>query len=80
MLSNHLARYQTVDTLLQYFLLVPFTDKQAYFIYLVHSLAGNSMIVFTRTKSEAQMSVQFRRFFDRPKINRNTGSQSYFEY
>ncbi|KAF8188385.1 P-loop containing nucleoside triphosphate hydrolase protein [Pholiota molesta] len=49
------SRYQTVDTLLQYFLLVPFTDKQAYFIYLIHSLAGNSIIVFTRTKSEAQM-------------------------
>lgn len=50
-------RYQTVDTLLQYYLLMPFIDKQAYFIYLVHSLAGNSIIVFTRTKSEAQMCV-----------------------
>ncbi|KAF4614671.1 hypothetical protein D9613_003219 [Agrocybe pediades] len=49
------SKYQTVDTLLQYYLLMPFIDKQAYFIYLVHSLAGNSIIVFTRTKSEAQM-------------------------
>ncbi|KAF9476340.1 ATP-dependent rRNA helicase RRP3 [Pholiota conissans] len=49
------SKYQTVDTLLQYYVLMPFTDKQAYFIYLVHSLAGSSIIVFTRTKSEAQM-------------------------
>ncbi|PPQ67665.1 LOW QUALITY PROTEIN: hypothetical protein CVT25_012693 [Psilocybe cyanescens] len=48
-------RYQTVDTLLQYYLLMPFIEKQAYFIYLIHSLAGNSIIVFTRTKAEAQM-------------------------
>ncbi|KAF8911174.1 P-loop containing nucleoside triphosphate hydrolase protein [Gymnopilus junonius] len=49
------SKYQTVDTLLQYYVLMPFIDKQAYFIHLVHSLAGNSIIVFTRTKSEAQM-------------------------
>ncbi|PPR03950.1 hypothetical protein CVT26_001155 [Gymnopilus dilepis] len=49
------SKYQTVDTLLQYYVLMPFIDKQAYFIYLVHSLAGNSIIVFTRTKAEAQM-------------------------
>ncbi|KAH9484104.1 ribosomal RNA processing protein [Psilocybe cubensis] len=49
------SKYQTVDTLLQYYLLMPFIEKQAYFIYLVHSLAGNSIIVFTRTKAEAQM-------------------------
>ena len=48
-------RYQTVSTLLQHYILMPFTDKQAYFIYLVHNLAQNSIIVFTRTKSEAQM-------------------------
>jgi ATP-dependent RNA helicase DDX47/RRP3 len=49
------SKYQTVSTLLQYYILMPFTEKQAYFIYLVHSLAQNSIIVFTRTKSEAQM-------------------------
>ncbi|KAJ3509401.1 hypothetical protein NLJ89_g5242 [Agrocybe chaxingu] len=49
------SKYSTVDTLLQYYVLMPFIDKHAYFIYLVHALAQNSIIVFTRTKAEAQM-------------------------
>ncbi|KAF5330615.1 hypothetical protein D9619_006001 [Psilocybe cf. subviscida] len=49
------SKYQTVSTLLQYYVLMPFVEKQAYFVYLVHSLAGSSIIVFTRTKSEAQI-------------------------
>jgi len=53
--SEIAGRYQTVSTLLQYYILMPFIEKQAYFIYLIHTLAGNSIIVFTRTKAEAQM-------------------------
>ncbi|CAA7265370.1 unnamed protein product [Cyclocybe aegerita] len=49
------SKYSTVDTLLQYYVLMPFIDKHAYFIYLVHTLAQNSIIVFARTKAEAQM-------------------------
>ncbi|KAF9036612.1 ATP-dependent rRNA helicase RRP3 [Panaeolus papilionaceus] len=55
------TKYQTVDTLLQYYLLMPFKNKQAYFMYLMHTLQQNSIIVFTRTKAEAQMlSIMLR--------------------
>ncbi|KAF8162885.1 P-loop containing nucleoside triphosphate hydrolase protein [Crassisporium funariophilum] len=48
------SKYQTVSTLLQYYLLMPLKDKEAYFVYLIHTLAQNSIIVFTRTKADAQ--------------------------
>jgi ATP-dependent RNA helicase DDX47/RRP3 len=50
------GRYQTVSTLLQYYLLMPLKDKDAYLIYLINSLAQNSIIMFTRTVHDAQRS------------------------
>ena len=47
-------RYQTVSTLLQYYLLMPLKEKEPYFVYLINTLAQNSIIVFTRTKADAQ--------------------------
>lgn len=49
-------RYQTVSTLLQYYLLMPLKDKDAYLIYLINSLAQKSIIMFTRTVHDAQRS------------------------
>ncbi|KAG6865626.1 ribosomal RNA processing protein [Blastosporella zonata] len=48
------SKYQTVSTLLQYYLLMPLKDKDAYLVYLVNSLAQNSAIIFTRTVNDAQ--------------------------
>ncbi|KAG6845700.1 ribosomal RNA processing protein [Tephrocybe sp. NHM501043] len=48
------SKYQTVSTLLQYYLLMPLKDKDAYLVYLVNSLAQNSTIIFTRTVNDAQ--------------------------
>ncbi|KAF8229517.1 ATP-dependent rRNA helicase RRP3 [Tricholoma matsutake] len=55
------AKYQTVATLLQYYLLMPLKDKDAYLIYLANSLAQNSMIIFTRTVNDsARLSIILR--------------------
>ncbi|KAF8810118.1 ATP-dependent rRNA helicase RRP3 [Phlegmacium glaucopus] len=48
------SKYQTVSTLLQYYLLMPLKEKEPYFVYLINTLAQNSVIVFTRTKADAQ--------------------------
>ncbi|KAG5732736.1 ATP-dependent rRNA helicase RRP3 [Termitomyces sp. T112] len=48
------SKYQTVSTLLQYYLLMPLKDKDAYLVYLANSLAQNSMMIFTRTVHDAQ--------------------------
>ncbi|KAK1232290.1 ribosomal RNA processing protein [Marasmius sp. AFHP31] len=55
------TKYQTVSTLLQYYLLMPLKDKDAYLIYLANSLAQNSMIIFTRTVHDAaRLSIILR--------------------
>lgn len=48
------SRYQTVSTLLQYYLFVPLIQKDVHLIYLANELASNSIIVFTRTVHDAQ--------------------------
>ncbi|GLB35441.1 putative DEAD-domain-containing protein [Lyophyllum shimeji] len=48
------SKYQTVSTLLQYYLLMPLKDKDAYLVYLANSLAQNSIMIFTRTVHDAQ--------------------------
>ncbi|KAG5647175.1 ribosomal RNA processing protein [Asterophora parasitica] len=48
------SKYQTVSTLLQYYLLMPLKDKDAYLVYLINTLAQNSIIIFTRTVNDAQ--------------------------
>ncbi|KAF8633063.1 hypothetical protein AX15_001538 [Amanita polypyramis BW_CC] len=47
------AKYQTVSTLLQYYLLMPLKEKDVNLIYLANSLAQNTMIIFTRTVHDA---------------------------
>ncbi|KAH7889468.1 DEAD-domain-containing protein [Phlebopus sp. FC_14] len=48
------SKYQTVSTLLQYYLFVPLVHKDAHLIYLANELASNSIIIFTRTVHDAQ--------------------------
>ncbi|RKP28129.1 P-loop containing nucleoside triphosphate hydrolase protein [Syncephalis pseudoplumigaleata] len=48
------TKYQTVNTLLQYFLFFPFKHKDCYLVYLLNEMAGNSAIVFVRTCNDAQ--------------------------
>ena len=43
------SKYSTVDTLLQSYIFFPFKFKEIYLVYLVNELAGQSMIIFTRT-------------------------------
>ncbi|KAJ7783071.1 P-loop containing nucleoside triphosphate hydrolase protein [Mycena metata] len=47
------TKYQTVSTLLQYYLFMPLQDKDTYLVSLANSLAQNSMIIFTRTVHDA---------------------------
>ncbi|KAM6492426.1 P-loop containing nucleoside triphosphate hydrolase protein [Amanita muscaria] len=47
------AKYQTVSTLLQYYLLMPLKEKDVNLVYLANSLAQNTMIIFTRTVHDA---------------------------
>jgi len=55
------TKYQTVSTLLQYFLLKPLVEKDVHLIYLCNSLAQNSIIIFTRTVHDAQrLSIVLR--------------------
>ncbi|KAI9571284.1 DEAD-domain-containing protein [Boletus coccyginus] len=48
------SKYQTVSTLLQYYLFVPLIQKDVHLVYLANELASNSSIVFTRTVHDAQ--------------------------
>ena len=51
---NVRSRYQTVSTLLQYYLFVPLIQKDVHLVYLANELASNSIIVFTRTVHDAK--------------------------
>lgn len=53
-LLNHVSRYTTVSTLLQYYLFMPYVQKDVHLVYLANSLAQNSIIIFTRTVHDAQ--------------------------
>ncbi|KAF8597327.1 P-loop containing nucleoside triphosphate hydrolase protein [Ceratobasidium sp. AG-I] len=48
------GKYSTVSTLLQYYLLTPFVNKNVHLVHLANELAANSVIVFTRTVHDAQ--------------------------
>ena len=48
------SKYQTVKTLLQYYILVPFKHKDTYLVFFANEFAGQSMIIFTRTVAETQ--------------------------
>ncbi|EIW85046.1 DEAD-domain-containing protein [Coniophora puteana RWD-64-598 SS2] len=55
------SKYQTVSTLLQYYLFIPLAQKDVHLVYLVNSLASNSIILFTRTVHDAQrLSIVLR--------------------
>ncbi|KAF7321335.1 ATP-dependent rRNA helicase [Mycena kentingensis (nom. inval.)] len=59
--TNAQTRYQTVSTLLQYYLFIPLKDKETYLVSLVNSLVQNSMIIFTRTVHDTdRLSVLLR--------------------
>ncbi|KZZ90896.1 ATP-dependent rRNA helicase RRP3 [Ascosphaera apis ARSEF 7405] len=47
-------RYQTVSTLLQYYLFIPHKYKDLYLIHVLNEFAGQSVIIFTRTVHETQ--------------------------
>ncbi|KAJ6609857.1 ATP-dependent rRNA helicase RRP3 [Mycena sp. CBHHK59/15] len=47
------TKYQTVSTLLQYYVFMPLQDKDTFLVSLANSLAQNSMIIFTRTVHDA---------------------------
>jgi superfamily II DNA/RNA helicase len=51
-------RYQTVATLLQYYLFIPLVQKDVHLVALCNSLAQNSIMVFTRTVHDAQRCVR----------------------
>ncbi|CAE6440441.1 unnamed protein product [Rhizoctonia solani] len=48
------GKYSTVSTLLQYYLLSPFANKDVHLVHLANELAANSVIIFTRTVHDAQ--------------------------
>lgn len=43
------SKYQTVDKLLQYYVFIPLKFKEAYLVYILNELAGNSFMVFCST-------------------------------
>ncbi|GKT50540.1 ATP-dependent rRNA helicase rrp-3 [Colletotrichum spaethianum] len=47
-------KYQTVSTLLQYYLFIPHQHKDTYLIYLANEFTGQKLVVFTRTVTETQ--------------------------
>ncbi|KAI5303046.1 ribosomal RNA processing protein [Ascosphaera pollenicola] len=47
-------KYQTVSTLLQYYLFIPHKYKDLYLIHVLNEFAGQSVIIFTRTVNETQ--------------------------
>ncbi|CCH60152.1 hypothetical protein TBLA_0C03500 [Henningerozyma blattae CBS 6284] len=47
-------KYQTVDTLIQTLMVVPGGLKNTYLIYLINEFVGKSIIIFTRTKANAE--------------------------
>ena len=48
------AKYQTVSTLLQYYLFFPFRYKDTYLVFLLNEMPGQSCIVFARTCNDVQ--------------------------
>ncbi|KAL8805003.1 MAG: hypothetical protein Q9182_002205 [Xanthomendoza sp. 2 TL-2023] len=48
------SKYQTVATLIQNYLLLPYKNKDLYLVYLLNRFAGQSIIVFTRRVDDAQ--------------------------
>ncbi|RKP08364.1 DEAD-domain-containing protein [Thamnocephalis sphaerospora] len=62
------TKYQTVTTLLQYYIFFPFKHKDCYLVYLLNEMAGNSVIVFVRTCNDAQRVALLLRSLGFPAI------------
>ncbi|RIB05328.1 P-loop containing nucleoside triphosphate hydrolase protein [Gigaspora rosea] len=62
------SKYSTVSTLLQYYLFFPLKHKDCYLVYLCNELAGNSLIIFTRTCSDTQRLALLLRNLGFPAI------------
>lgn len=61
-------RYQTVSTLLQYYLLVPMKHKDLHLVHLAHTLAGQTLIIFVRTVLDAQRLAILLRLLSFPAV------------
>merc|ERR1711931_262748 len=48
------SKYQTVETLIQYYLFIPLKYKEVYLVHLINEMAGNSMMVFCSTCAATQ--------------------------
>ncbi|KAF0365678.1 DEAD-domain-containing protein [Gigaspora margarita] len=62
------SKYSTVSTLLQYYLFFPLKHKDCYLVYLCNELAGNSLIIFTRTCNDTQRLALLLRNLGFPAI------------
>jgi len=47
-------KYTTVSSLLQYYLFIPYKQKDVYLVHLANNMAQNSIIIFTRTVHDTQ--------------------------
>jgi len=48
------SKYQTVESLMQYYLFIPLKYKEVYLVHLLNEMAGNSMMVFCSTCAATQ--------------------------
>ncbi|BGO96310.1 ribosomal RNA processing protein [Rhodotorula toruloides] len=62
------SKYQTVSTLLQYYLLVPLKHKDLHLVHLLHTLSGLTAMVFVRTVVDAQRLSILLRLLSFPAI------------
>lgn len=62
------SKYTTVETLLQYYLLLPLKQKDAHLVYLTNELSSSSTIIFTRTVADAQRLSIILRLLGFPAI------------
>lgn len=50
-------KYQTVSTLKQHYIFIPYKRKDTYMVHLVNEFAGQSIMIFTRTVFETQRAA-----------------------
>ncbi|CAJ0604459.1 unnamed protein product [Cylicocyclus nassatus] len=55
------TKYKTVDKLVQHYLFIPHKYKEAYLVYLLNELAGNTAIVFCATCNSAMHTAMLLR-------------------
>ena len=65
---DNFCRYATVSTLLQYYLFIPYKQKDVYLIHIANSLAQNSIIIFTRTVHDTQRLSMILRTLGFPAV------------